>query len=167
MKNKFLKSLIGLTVLAAGVLFFHPTIWGQTTHDAFLDTIFIFPGDARSIEYTFDAAFPDPESSHIALIAAFAPDFEIHQLSINISPRGDIGPELGYVTGGVFFCFTNGMFNFVEVLDPKFTYGFNSTHYLVNVNPYFSLGILISTATTKFSHVDFPVPMTLTITLSP
>lgn len=140
--------------------------YAQTTHDAPLDTFMLFPGDSRTIEFSYDDVLPSIESIHVALISAFAPDLEIHQLSIQLSPRGDIGPEFGYFTLGIFFSFTGGTFDFVEMLDPKFTYGFEGVSYLVDINPYMSLGLIFSAATTKFSHVDFPVEMSMTVTLS-
>jgi hypothetical protein len=138
----------------------------QTAHDATVDALVLFPGDARSIELEYDDTLGNPDSYHVALIAAMAPDQEIHQLTINLSPRGDVGPEIGYFSWGIFFSFTGGIFDFIEVLDPKFTYGFNSVNYIVDVNPYVSLGLLFSAATTKFSHFDFPLEMTMTLTLS-
>lgn len=140
--------------------------YAQTAHDTPLDMLVLFPGDARSIEFAYDDVLSSPEGWHVALIAAFAPDQEIHQLAINLAPRGDVGPELGYFTWGIFFNITGGIFDFIEVLDPKFTYGFAGVNYLVNINPYISVGMLFSAATTKFSHVDFPVEMTMTLTLS-
>jgi len=139
----------------------------QTTHDAPLLVLALFPGDARSVDFSFDNDFAGRESVLVALIAAVVPDQEIHQLTITLSPRGDVGPELGYATGGLFINLNGGAFNILEVLDPKFTYGFDMVRYIVNVNPYVSLGMLIASATTSFSAVDFPVAMTMTAALSP
>jgi len=138
----------------------------QTAHDATIETIILFPGDARSIEFEYNDTLGNPDSYHVALIAAMAPDQEIHQLTINLSPRGDVGPEIGYFSWGIFFSYTGGVFDFVEMLDPKFTYGFNSVNYLVDVNPYVSIGMLFSAASVEFSHFDFPLEMTMTLTLS-
>lgn len=139
----------------------------QTTHDAPLVMLALFPGDARSIDFSFDNDLAGRESVLFALIAAFVPDQEIHQLTITLSPRGDVGPELGYATGGFFVNLNGGAFNIFEVLDPKFTYGFDMVRYIVNVNPYVSIGMLVASATTSFSSVDFPIAMTMTAALSP
>ena len=153
--------------LAAALLFCWPgTSLAQSTPDAKLDMIVLQPGDSRSIEFEFDDTIGNPDSYHVALISATAPDQEIHQLAVNISPRGDVGPEIAYFTWGIFFCFTGGVFDFIEMLDPKFTYGFNNVNYVVDVNPYMSLGLIFSSATSEFSHFEFPLEMTMTLTLS-
>jgi hypothetical protein len=140
--------------------------FAQVAHDAPIEMIVLSPGDARSVEYEFDNTLGQPDSYNVALIAALAPDQEIHQLAINITPRGDMGPEVAYFTWGIFFSFTGGIFDFVEMLDPKYTYGFNTVNYDVDINPYLSFGLIFSAATTVFSSFDFPLEMTLTLTLS-
>ena len=138
----------------------------QTSPDSLLDVIILSPGDSRSIEFEFDNTIGNPDSYHVALISAVSPDKEIHQLAVNISPRGDVGPEVAYFTWGIFFSFTGGVFDFIEMLDPKFTYGFNNVNYIVDTNPSMSVGLVFSTLTTVFSHFDFPLKMTMTLTLS-
>lgn len=166
MNKCFMKKWAVLLPTVGLLIIFIPLTHAQITHDAYLDTFVLFPGDSRTVEFSYNDVLPNVESTHVALISAFAPDLEIHQLSIQLSPRGDIGPEFGYFTWGFFFSFTGGGFDFVEMLDPKFTYGFEGVTYRVSINPYMSLGLLFSAATTKFSHVDFPVEMSMTVTLS-
>jgi len=135
------KAMAGTLCLATIMWWLQPVCIAdaQTAHDATVESVVLFPGDSRSIEFEYNDTLGSPDSYHVALIAAMAPDQEIDQLTINLSPRGDVGPEIGYFTWGIFFSFTGCVFDFVEMLDPKFTYGFNSVNYLVDVNPYMSL----------------------------
>ena len=128
--------------------------------------IVMLPGDSRSIEFEYDDTFWDPDSYHVALIAAVSPDYEIHQLTINITPVGDVGSEIAYFTWGAFVCFTGGVFDFYEILQPKFTYGFEDVTYIVDVNPFMSIGFLFSAVMVEYSHFEFPLNMTMTPTLS-
>jgi hypothetical protein len=131
-----------------------------------LDMIVMLPGDSRSVEFEYDDTFLDPDSFHVALIAAVVPDYEIHQLTINITPVGDVGSEIAYFTWGAFVCFTGEVFDFFEILEPKFTYGFKHVTYIVDVNPFMYIGFLFSAAMVEYSHFEFPLNMTMTLTLS-
>ena len=131
-----------------------------------LDMIVMLPGDSRSVEFEYDDVLFNPDSFHVALIAAVVPDYEIHQLTINITPVGDVGSEIAYFTWGAFVCFTGEVFEFFEILEPKFTYGFKNVNYIVDVNPFISAGFIFSAAMVEYSHFEFPLNMTMTVTLS-
>lgn len=131
-----------------------------------LDVIVLFPGDSRSIEFEFDNTFWDPESFHVALIFAMSPDNQIHQLSINLTPVGDVGSEIAYFTWGAFIFFPVSVNGLLEFLEPKFTYGHKHVSYIVDVNPSVSMGFIFSAAMVEYSYFDFPLNMTMTLTLS-
>lgn len=158
----------GVILACAGIIygFLSDSACAQATQDSPVEMIVLSPGDARSLEFEFDNTLGQSNSANLALIAATAPDQEIHQLAINISPKGDVGAEISYFTWGIFFSFTGGVFDFIEMLDPKYTYGFNTVNYVVDINPYVSFGLVFSTAAAVFSSFDFPLEMTMTLTLS-
>ncbi len=133
-----------------------------------VDVVTLSPGDSRSLEYEFNGTLSegDPSSYHFAMITAFAPDQEIHQLTITISPLGDVGSEIQYFSGGLFLSFSSGLITNIEIMEPKFTYGFNHATYIVDVNPTLTTGFLFTGATFEFAHFDFPLEMTMTLTLS-
>lgn len=128
-----------------------------------VDTVVLFPGDARTFDFDLDGTVVEGRGSHLTLIVAVAPDREIHRLTLTVAPRGDTGPGIGYFTSGVMLSFSGG---FVEFIEPKFTYGFESVTYVLDVNPYASLGFLYTGAMVEFSHFDFPLEMGITTTLS-
>ena len=131
------------------------------------ESVFLLPGDSRSLEFEYNDTFQESGSGHLALITALSPDHEIHQLIINISPVGDVGPEVGYFTWGALLVFSGDIIrNSIEFMAPKFTYGFKSVTYVIDVNPVMSIGFLFSTALVEYSHFDFPLNMTMTLTLS-
>jgi len=165
MKKQIITSIY-LTIFIVAAFMSCGLAAAQTSPDAKVDVLVLLPGDSRSIAYEFDDTMGSPEGYHVALISAAAPDREIHQLAINISPLGDVAPQVAYFSWGIFFSFTGGVFDFIEMLDPTFTYGFNSVNYIVDINPYMSIGIIYSAAVSEFSGFDFPLEMTMTATLS-
>ena len=137
------------------------------TYDSPYESVILLPGDSRSLEFEYNDTFPQNGSAHLALITALSPDQKIHQLVITITPVGDVGPEVAYFTWGAFLVFSGDITtNFIEFMEPKFTYAFTSATYIVEVNPVMTTGFLFSTALVEFSHFDFPLNMTMTLTLS-
>jgi len=131
-----------------------------------LDVVTLYPGDSRSIEFEYDDVFYEPESYHVALIYATAPDNEIHQLTINLTPLGDLGSEVAYFTFGAFMCLSAGTFDLFELLEPKYTYGHKGVTYTIDVNPAVSVGFLFSALMAEYRNFDFPLEMTMTLTLA-
>lgn len=131
-----------------------------------LDIIVLYPGDSRSIEFEYDDVFYEPESYHVALIYASAPDNEIHQLTINLTPVGDLGSEIAYFTFGAFIRLSGGTLNLFEFLEPKYTYGYKGVTYTIDVNPAISVGFLFSALMAEYRDFDFPLEMTMTLTLA-
>ncbi len=131
-----------------------------------VDPIVLFPGDSRSIEFHFYGTLLKKGSFHVALITAVSPDEEIHQLTIQITPMGNLGTELAYFTWGAFINFTGGILDSFEILEPKYTYAYKNVKYVVNINPYMATGFLFTAPIVEYSHFDFPLNMAMTLTLS-
>jgi len=122
---------------------------------------------SRFIRATRDRSnLSTPESYHVALIYATAPDNEIHQLTINLTPLGEQGSEVAYFTFGAFLCLSAGSFDLFELLEPKYTYGYKGVTYTIDVNPALSVGFLFSALMAEYRNFDFPLEMTMTLTLA-
>ena len=134
--------------------------------DSPVDIIVLSQGESRSIDFEYDAAFPDADSYHVAVVTASSHDGEIHQLKVDIVPIGDTGAEIAYFSWGIFFNYTAGGFDLFEVLEPKFTYGYKHVTHVIDVNPDVSVGFIFSAAMVEYSHFDFPLDMAMTLTMS-
>ncbi len=138
----------------------------QIDGSTMLTSVVLIPGDSRSFDFEFDGTLGKPQSTHITAVAAIAPDMEIHQLTVSIAPVGSAGSEIFYVTGGIFLTLTGGAFDFVEIVEPKYTSALDSVAYLIDVNPYMSTGIIVVSAVAQFDDFEFPLEMSMTLTLS-
>jgi hypothetical protein len=142
-----------------------PDAVAQTGGNAPVHALVLLPGDARSVRYEFNSILAEPGSLNVALISAFTPD-EIRTLTVQITPVGDVGSEISYVTGGAFFSFSPTAIGFVRLFEPRFTFGYNSVTYTMDVYPWMSLGFLLSGAVATYARYDFPLPMSMTVSLS-
>ena len=160
------------TILNLAVLFFLTVVSiavfaGRSySEDTPLDMIVLFPGDSRSISFEYNGTVTQYGSYHMALVTAVSTDNEIHQLTINITPMGDLGTEVSYFTWGAFINFSRGVFNSFEILKAKYTFAHENVTYVVNINPLFSTGFIFSSAIFNYSYFDFPLDMSMTLTLS-
>jgi len=129
-------------------------------------TIVLLPGDSRSVEMEYDDVFWSDGSSNVTIISAVIPDAEIHFLRINLTPREDRGADLGYFTAGGFIYTNEGRVAFLQFLEPRLTYGAETTSYIIDVYPAVSAGMIFSAVIMEYQDFDFPFRMTLTATLS-
>ncbi len=129
------------------------------------EVVYLSPGDSRSIEFEMDDTLVSAEGWYAVFIVATIADGEIHRLMVNVSPVGDVGSEILYFTGGAMLSFAGNALFSVELFEPQFTSGFNHITYYADVNPVVSLGMLLCTITTEFAHFEFPLDMTMTLTL--
>lgn len=89
---------------------------------------------------------------------------EIRNLTINISPRENPGAEIRYLTTGLFLGFSESDFEFLE---PRFSDGFESVTYVANVSSTVFAGLIFTELVMAQSeHFEFPLEMTMTLTLS-
>ncbi len=133
--------------------------------DSSVDVVVLSPGDSRSLEFEYNGTFGEPGSFHFALVTAMLPDEEIRQLTVTITPTGEVGSAIGYFTWGIFANLTSAG-NMFETLEPKFTYGFKHVSYSMDVNPTTTTGFVFSTALVEYEHFDFPLEMSMILTLS-
>lgn len=129
------------------------------------EIVYLSPGDSRSIEFEMDDTLVSTEGWYTVFIVTTISDGEIHRLMVNISPVGDVGSEILYFTGGAVLSFAGNSLFSMELFEPQFTSGFNHITYYADLNPVISLGLLLCTITTEFAHFEFPLDMTMTLTL--
>jgi len=169
-RNVLLICFLLFTALAAGSTAAEALLPVQSSdsHQPLFDFYFLVPGDARSIDFEFDAVAPNSGSSYLAVVTAMSPDQEVHQLKINVTPVGDAGAEIRYATFGMFMSFgvATVTMPFFEVLPLKLAYAFEDVSYTVDVNPDISIGFVVTAAVAKQPESDFPVEMAMTLTLS-
>jgi hypothetical protein len=130
-----------------------------------VDAVLLMPGDSRSIEFEYNGSLFETGSYHMAMITAVVDDGEIHQLTIQIYPKGDMGSETAYFTWGMFMNPKAGALGGFKMLDPRYTYVYKDVRYVVNVNPSMTTGFLFSAVGPEYSHFDFPLEMTMTLTV--
>jgi hypothetical protein len=135
-------------------------------HDVPFGTIFLLPGDSKSIEFEYDGLLWESAAYNIFVISAAISDNQIHKLSVNLTPRGDMGTDIGYFTAGSFIFGKDGFFKFLGFLEPRFAYGSEPVSYIIDAYPAISIGILFSAVVVEYAYFDFPFKMTLTVTLS-
>lgn len=126
----------------------------------------LLPGDSRSVEMEYDDVLWSDGSSNVTLISAIIPDNEIHFLRVNFTPRDDSAADIGYFTTGSFIYTNQEKFGFLQFLEPRLTYGTETTSYIIDVYPAASAGIVFSAVILEYQDFDFPFKMTLTVTLS-
>ena len=136
----------------------------QTGGSAPVHALALTPGDARSIRYEFNGALANGHM-HVALISAVSPD-EIRTLTVQINPVGDVGSEISYLTGGAFFSFAPGLVGFVRLFEPRLTFGYNSVTYTMDVYPWVSMGFIVSGVAATYAYYDFPLTMSMIVSLS-
>jgi len=124
-----------------------------------VDLIWLFPGESRTIPFQYDDIFWNPDCCHVAIVLLLNYGDNIsRQLTVNITPVGEVGSELAYVTGGV-------SFNPFDVLSPKLIFANNDVNYTVEAN-LFTVVFILSAAMLESSYIDFPIDMAMTLTIS-
>jgi len=126
----------------------------------------LLPGDSRSVEMEYDDVLWSDGSSNVTLISAIIPDNEIHFLRINFTPRDESAADIGYFTTGSFIYTNQGNLGFLQFLEPRITYGTETSSYIIDIYPAASAGIVFSAVILEYQDFDFPFKMTLTVTLS-
>lgn len=137
-----------------------------------IDFVLLYPGESTSLNFRYNGLFWEDLSCHMAFIGAFALDEQVHELSVNISPLGDDGYEFTWFTSG-FFIGAGSLAPGLEVLAPRFPAGYEDVNYSIDLNP-FSFGVIFSAIINEFpfdsqhdgDDFDYPVDMTMTLTLS-
>ncbi len=167
--KKYFSSLIFLSLFM--IIFTYDSACAQRSADdgIGMDLIILYPGESQSINFEYNGLFWDNFAFHMALVASFAFDEEVHTLSVNITPMGDDGSEFTYFTTGFFY----GAPISFEILAPRFPSGYEDVNYTVDMNP-FSLGFIVSAVINEYPNdnqhdgddFDYPIDMTMTLTLS-
>jgi hypothetical protein len=129
-------------------------------------SIFLLPGDSKSIDLSYDGLLLESASYNICLVNAAIADDQIHQMRVDFTPREDAGASIGYFTIGAFFYARDGQFKFLEFLEPRLSYGSQPASYNVDAYPAISLGFIFSAVVIEYQDFNFPFSMTLTVTLS-
>ena len=151
-----------------------PAAARQRTDDfpAGTDLVLLYPGESTSLNFRYNGLFWEDLSCHTAVIAAFALDEQVHELSVNISPLGDDGYEFTWFTSG-FFIGAGSLALGLEILPFRIPAGYEDVNYSVDLNP-FSIGVIFSAIINEFpfdsqhdgDDFDYPVDMTMTLTLA-
>jgi hypothetical protein len=136
------------------------------TAAATVSNLVLLPGDSRSVELEYGGVLWRDGSCNIAIISAVIPDNEIHFLRINFTPRDERAADIGYFTTGGFIYTSQSSTGFLQFLEPRLTYGAETTSYIIDVYPAVSAGIVFSAVILEYQDFDFPFKMTLTVTLS-
>ena len=139
---------------------------GRAQEDVPVAGIVLLPGDSKSVEIEYDGDLLDSGCFNVSFMSALIPDDQIHRLSINLTPRGDTGTEIGYATLGAFIYWKDSTVNFLEFLEPRLSYGSESVGYIIDVYPAVSIGVLLSAVVIEYEHFDYPFKVTMTLTLS-
>ena len=166
------KFFINLMIVSLFLIFFNYDIADaqRSVDDGIgMDLIILYPGESQSINFEYKGLFWDNYAFHLALVASFALDEEVHTLSVNITPMGDDGSEFTYFSTGFFY----GAWLSFEILAPRFPSGYEDVNYEVDMNP-FSIGFIVSAVINEYPNdnqhdgddFDYPIDMTMTLTLS-